>query len=75
MRIRVHCDTSGALNASPMPASVRIARSISRTRGDRFNLLPCSRLVTDNAPESPRGKYKALGWNGQVGLGRTGGQA
>jgi hypothetical protein len=21
------------------------------TRGDRFNLLPCSRLVTDNAPE------------------------
>ncbi len=45
------------------------------TRGDRLNLLPCWRLVTDNAPEWPRGKYKALGWNGQGGLGRTGGQA
>ena len=40
-----------------------------------FDLLPCSRLVTDNAPECPRGKYEALGWNGQGGLARTGGQA
>ena len=51
-------------SARALPAAAsgwRGLASVMIARGDRFNLLPCSRLVTDNAREWPRGRYKPLG--------------